>query len=372
METNFKSLFGDIEAQIKEVHKKANAEIAKLKKPALKASFELFTEIGWNNWSEQQLENDEQYTRLQKSFTDKMQLVSIDFNGKSGQVRSSEIYDVTENGCTCKDFSIRRMPCKHMYFLANQLSKGESNSQDLQLTFDTNTESKEKQDEDLASKSEQLGCCSLFRNCSLAGHCLQNDDYYKQCGYRKNLENGKIFYTKKSNNFSQERYDYIENFRHDLNEDERDVFDEIITYFEDTKRGCQNCFCLFNPKIKNIIERCKAFEPLSSKELIRRIFGAGLISNTRAGEFHSKFSKLPKPQLTKNNDQNQKIWEEYYLSNSDLQNALSERFIFFQKSEYDFELDEYFITNRNKIVKELEELVYYDANNPKVFRDRIV
>ena len=37
------------------------------------------------------------------------------------QGSSDEPYTATLNECTCMDFSIRRRPCKHMYYLAFQL-----------------------------------------------------------------------------------------------------------------------------------------------------------------------------------------------------------------------------------------------------------
>jgi len=43
--------------------------------------------------------------------------------------------------------------------------------------------------------SERFGCCHLFRECSIARKCLHSDLFYaRACWYRKNLENGKIFY----------------------------------------------------------------------------------------------------------------------------------------------------------------------------------
>ncbi len=394
MEMDFSKLFHDIEGEIKEVNKRAKARIAELQKPALMASVEMFKEIGWDNWSEQDLNSEDQYTRLQKSFTDKMELVSIDYATKSGQVRSSAVYDVTSEGCTCKDCSVRRKPCKHMYFLAKHLMNRETVSENLQLTLDDSNSNTKKED-NFTQNFGQLGCCSLFRDCSRVGHCLQKDDYFKQCGYRKNLEKGKVFYTEKADVFSQERYDYIETFRNSLDNDEQSAFDEIVIYFENAKRGCYNCFCLCSKVIEDIVTRCEAFEVLPTKELVRRVFEAGLISNTRAAEFHNKYSNLPAPelkptlpQLAENaiksekesrvkenqriNAQNLKTWEKHYMSDLDLQRVLSKQFLYFQKNEYSFELGEFFVQNVDKINKRTENLVFFDAAMPKNFRDRIV
>lgn len=43
--------------------------------------------------------------------------------------------------------------------------------------------------------SERFGCCHLYRECSATGKCLHSDLFYaRACWYRKNLEDGKIFY----------------------------------------------------------------------------------------------------------------------------------------------------------------------------------
>ena len=42
---------------------------------------------------------------------------------------------------------------------------------------------------------ENFGCCSRYEACSNAKHCVHPDRLFaRACGYRKNLENGKIFY----------------------------------------------------------------------------------------------------------------------------------------------------------------------------------
>lgn len=43
--------------------------------------------------------------------------------------------------------------------------------------------------------AEPFGCCNDFLRCSDARQCLHRDDnFYHGCMYRKNLENGRIFY----------------------------------------------------------------------------------------------------------------------------------------------------------------------------------
>lgn len=43
--------------------------------------------------------------------------------------------------------------------------------------------------------SEKFGCCHRFKQCSDAKQCIHPNQFYaKACWYRKNLENGKVFY----------------------------------------------------------------------------------------------------------------------------------------------------------------------------------
>lgn len=47
---------------------------------------------------------------------------------------------------------------------------------------------------------EAFGCCNDHVRCSDAGHCLHEEDkFYLGCIYRKNLEEGRIFYGKNRN-----------------------------------------------------------------------------------------------------------------------------------------------------------------------------
>jgi len=47
---------------------------------------------------------------------------------------------------------------------------------------------------------EMFGCCNDHVRCSDVGHCLHEDDkFYLGCIYRKNLEEGRIFYGKNRN-----------------------------------------------------------------------------------------------------------------------------------------------------------------------------
>lgn len=48
--------------------------------------------------------------------------------------------------------------------------------------------------------TDTFGCCNDFERCSDALHCLHTDNrFYNGCMYRKNLEDGKVFYGKNKN-----------------------------------------------------------------------------------------------------------------------------------------------------------------------------
>ena len=46
----------------------------------------------------------------------------INFDPITGQAlvhgESGQDYDVNGMGCSCKDFRVRKLPCKHMYFVS--------------------------------------------------------------------------------------------------------------------------------------------------------------------------------------------------------------------------------------------------------------
>ena len=268
-----------------------------------------------------------------------------------------------------------------------------------QITFDeipgpqTTTAAHQEEGKDLSSG--QLGCCSKIRDCSRAGHCLQDDEYYKQCGYRKNLEKGNVFYSEKANSFSQERYDYIESFRNSLDENEKGAFDEIVIYFEKTKRGTKSCFCLNNDNIRSVIEKCNAFELKSGGDLTARVFDAGLILISKAADLHKKYSNLPAPELLEKppvlsstaskaekderqskadmvNRENLKRWQNHYAGDNDLINVLSSAFLLFGITDYSLELNEYFLNNIQSFQTSTSNLEPFDPKKPNKFKEKLL
>ena len=77
-------------------------------------------------WKESVHNKPDQKKRQDSAKTQKMKLLTLDMKTKSGTVRSesgSSIYHVTTESCDCRDFKVRKLPCKHMYFLDAALEK---------------------------------------------------------------------------------------------------------------------------------------------------------------------------------------------------------------------------------------------------------
>lgn len=65
----------------------------------------------------------EQLKRISTASKIKANDIVIDTEEQIAQIKGSDgIYDVTLDSCTCMDFSIRRLPCKHIYRLASELN----------------------------------------------------------------------------------------------------------------------------------------------------------------------------------------------------------------------------------------------------------
>lgn len=55
----------------------------------------------------------------------KCTLVSIDYENRCGTFKGSgtSLYETTEEECTCRDYFVRRLPCKHVYRLRQELNE---------------------------------------------------------------------------------------------------------------------------------------------------------------------------------------------------------------------------------------------------------
>ncbi len=65
----------------------------------------------------------EQLKRISTAMKIKESDIEINSEEQTAKINGSDgVYDVTLDSCTCKDFSIRQLPCKHIYRLASELN----------------------------------------------------------------------------------------------------------------------------------------------------------------------------------------------------------------------------------------------------------
>jgi hypothetical protein len=76
----------------------------------------------FGKWDSSADSGGEQQKRLQRAKTAELTPVSLDRESRSGIfIGNWGEYETTLQGCTCMDFSRRKLPCKHMYRLAIEL-----------------------------------------------------------------------------------------------------------------------------------------------------------------------------------------------------------------------------------------------------------
>ena len=96
---------------------------------------------------------------------------------------------------------------------------------------------------------DAFGCCSSCRNgekydyrvCSDAGKCLRGDERAGHCQYRKNLENGRIFFGKNAVGFDADRYEAIRRNVDALPPEAKTVFDSIVLNLQEYNRCAKRC-----------------------------------------------------------------------------------------------------------------------------------
>ncbi len=386
----------------------------------------------FGKWNEAELTGTEQIKRMGAAQKIKAKNVTI----KSDDVyliqgSGTTPYTVTLNSCTCMDYAMNKKPCKHIFYMALKMGyiSFPSYNQEAAKLFDFKSEKEkyekmfndgiisadsylkiisaldyeeaestkchtdkseceqlvllpetEKQEGKQNYESDQnsssvLGCCSKYRECSQAGKCIQTDEYYKQCAYRKNLENGQIFYSKKSIFFNQERYDYLAEYYRNLDDEKRDAFNELLDYFFSKKRGVEDCLCIYSKQIYSIVSDCVAFNLHTGTELASKLFGSEIILVKSASKFYSQHSLTITPAEIDNNAQNKndklQIWRNAYLQSESVQSALSERFIYFSVSEYAPELEELFFENMAEFKFETRLLVAFTSDTLNDFKHQL-
>jgi len=73
----------------------------------------------WNIWDASVHSVDGQYERLRRAVSESMVVLSYNDESIEAKIRSSSnnVYKTNFKGCSCPDFRMRHLPCKHMYML---------------------------------------------------------------------------------------------------------------------------------------------------------------------------------------------------------------------------------------------------------------
>lgn len=90
----------------------------------------------------------------------------------------------------------------------------------------------------MGNAKDTFGCCSHYRECSEAGHCVIPDrDYSINCTYRRNLERGQIFYGKNSIFLDEAKYKIYLDRINALSPEAKKAFDDLILVFAEYNRA---------------------------------------------------------------------------------------------------------------------------------------
>ena len=78
--------------------------------------------MNFGNWDESVHNDYEQIKRIAFMQRIKPENVTVYPEDQTAVIEGSDgTYDVTLNNCTCVDFAMRKLPCKHIYRLASEL-----------------------------------------------------------------------------------------------------------------------------------------------------------------------------------------------------------------------------------------------------------
>jgi hypothetical protein len=103
--------------------------------------------------------------------------------------------------------------------------------------------------------AEKFACCSRYRQCSEAGHCVNKiEGLAENCSYNENLKSGKIFYSKKANYFDENVYGEIAAKYQGFSSVARREFDRYLYYFYKQKYLARWLVCYKDPAQKEIFE----------------------------------------------------------------------------------------------------------------------
>lgn len=283
--------------------------------------------MGFDKWDKDLHYSSEQLKRIcsAKEIPNK-NIIDVNTENKTCIIQGNRgTYNVSLENCECFDFRTRKLPCKHMYWLANVFGEldnlagidtaiGEyslqmERSEQISLFSEEQKEIKESLKKegitlDTLNKGEDaFGCCDKYNQCSLEGKCLQSSEISKRCIYKVNLDTGKIFYSKKSSSFSQEKYDYIDNWYNSLLNAEREAFGEIVSTFIRLRRSATKVMlgnmseypCNVSAKdfnaAYNCMVDCEIFTLGNSEEIVTYLFSNDKLPFVSFDNFNKNFSK---------------------------------------------------------------------------------
>ena len=235
-----------------------------------------------------------------------------------------------------------------------------------QMTFEeiTKTEAKKvaETEEDVEQEAiaenitGSFACCNYYDECSEKKECLfKNDELHTGCMYRKNLERGNIFYGKNAVNFSHERYEQIYNYYKSLPDNDKVIFNDLMAYFNITRRTTQSCLCIYNEKMHDFLNNSPCFSIFPAEGLAAFLFDVDILQVRSAEKFHKEHSDIAPPNLdyiAKNEEINDgtktqlkhNAWKKFYVEKDHkLCHELATRFLYIGiNKEYSLELDELF------------------------------
>ena len=85
-----------------------------------------FESVGWTRWGFKEHSQPGQLERAERAcYSRTMKLLKYDPGSHEAQVcgESGTVYKVNADGCSCPDFCVRKLPCKHMYFAVLEIDQ---------------------------------------------------------------------------------------------------------------------------------------------------------------------------------------------------------------------------------------------------------
>lgn len=125
MRSGYTSMVSEMNSSIRSIKDEAMRRIVDIQNKVLDQTKQDFAVIGWDKfWRDRDLRANGQIERVVESVTDtELQFGEFDKRNGFGIVDGKAKCYVSGSGCSCPDFMMRGLPCKHMYFLAGILTR---------------------------------------------------------------------------------------------------------------------------------------------------------------------------------------------------------------------------------------------------------